>query len=36
MPFRDGNARRITRKEILMDEDAFFVPPDLYYNISDK
>lgn len=31
MPFADPHARRIEREEIALDEDAFFVPPDLYF-----
>lgn len=31
MRLRDADARRITREDVLMDDDAFFVPPDLYF-----
>ena len=31
MPFKDPATRRISREEIMLDEDAFFVPPDLYF-----
>jgi SAM-dependent methyltransferase len=30
MEMKDPRAKRITREEILLDEDAFFIPPDLY------
>jgi len=28
---KDHNMRPISREEIIMDEDAFFIPPDLYF-----
>lgn len=31
MPFKDPATRRITREEIMLDEEAFFIPPDLYF-----
>lgn len=31
MPFANPGTRRIEREEITLDEDAFFVPPDLYF-----
>lgn len=30
MPFANPGKRRVQREEIALDEDAFFVPPDLY------
>jgi SAM-dependent methyltransferase len=29
---RDPNMKRISREDILMDEDAFFIPPDFYFD----
>lgn len=31
MRLKDPCARRVTREEFMADEDAFFVPPDLYF-----
>lgn len=31
MPFKNPATRRISREEIMLDEDASFVPPDLYF-----
>jgi len=31
MRLKEPRARRVTRDEIMLDEDAFFVPPDLYF-----
>jgi SAM-dependent methyltransferase len=28
---KDANTRSISREEIILDEDAFFIPPDLYF-----
>jgi len=34
MKMKDPNAKHFTREDILMDEDTFFIPPDLYFQLG--